>query len=202
MIGAVGPLLPLPRWSDVVVKGVPNPMSPQQARAQVIDAGKEMVRDPDCRASWSRPSSATNHAPTTTRPFQSKLAMQFWMPGASRSHPVDPATVYTALRQTRVAERLGPSFPPVAMQKDGVVAVLDVYNADPPAVAMSAWKCAGNAVTPTTTRRIPSIGAMSPPSCSRNSGRLRGRPTPRNPRRLLMVARSGRPAEVPRSGPG
>lgn len=136
VIGAVGPLVLAAAMVGCGGKGVPNPMSPQQARAQVIDAGKEMVRDLGLQGQLVKTVFSYESCTDNNKgPFRGKLAMQFWMPGASRSHPVDPATVYTALRQHGWQSDSDFHSHSVAMQKDGVVAVLDVYNADPPAAA-------------------------------------------------------------------
>lgn len=116
--------------------GVTDPMSPEQARAQVMDAGKELVRDLGLRGNlvetvFSYESCTDNNK----GPFRGKLLMQFWMPGADRTHAVDPAGVYTLLQQH--GWQSDPDFHShsVAMKKDDVVANVILYSAEPPPVA-------------------------------------------------------------------
>ncbi|OBJ95358.1 hypothetical protein A5638_19780 [Mycolicibacterium fortuitum] len=80
--------------------GVTDPMSPQQARAQVIDAGKELVRDLGLRGNLVETVFSYESCTDDNKgPFRGKLAMVFWMPGADRSTALDLATLVTALKQ-------------------------------------------------------------------------------------------------------
>ncbi|MGV0674749.1 hypothetical protein ABQE62_00980 [Mycolicibacterium fortuitum] len=79
---------------------VTEPMTPQQARAQVIDAGKELVRDLGLRGNLTRTTFTYESCTDDNKgPFRGKLVMVFWMPGAARSAPVDPATLIAPLQQ-------------------------------------------------------------------------------------------------------
>lgn len=79
---------------------VTNPMSPQQARAQVMDVGKGLVRDLGLQGNLVETRFTYESCTDDNKgPFRGKLALVFWMPGADRSHPVDPATLISALQQ-------------------------------------------------------------------------------------------------------
>ncbi|MFV8233392.1 hypothetical protein [Mycolicibacterium fortuitum] len=80
--------------------GVTDPMSPEQARAQVMDAGKELVRDLGLRGNLTRTTFSYESCTDDNKgPFRGKLVMVFWMPGAARTAPVDPATLIAPLQQ-------------------------------------------------------------------------------------------------------
>ncbi|MBS9534208.1 hypothetical protein KIH27_11480 [Mycobacterium sp. M1] len=99
MIGAVG----LPVFAAMLAgcgDAVTNPMTPQQARAQVIDAGKGLVRDLGLQGSLTRTTFTYESCTDNNKgPFRGKLVLVFWMPGADRSSPVAPTTVISALQQ-------------------------------------------------------------------------------------------------------
>ncbi|WP_396908233.1 hypothetical protein [Mycolicibacterium sp.] len=79
---------------------VRDPMSPQQARAQVMDTGKELVRDLGLRGNLTDTTFTYESCTDNNKgPFRGKLVMVFWMPGADRSTPVAAETVIAALQQ-------------------------------------------------------------------------------------------------------
>ncbi|OBA95224.1 hypothetical protein A5668_08400 [Mycolicibacterium fortuitum] len=80
--------------------GVTDPMSPQQARSQVIDAGKELVRDLGLRGNLIETTFTYESCTDDNKgPFRGKLSMVFWMPGADRSTSLAPTTLITPLQQ-------------------------------------------------------------------------------------------------------
>lgn len=100
-----------------------------------MDVGKGLVRDLGLRGNLVR-TRFTYESCTDNNmgPFRGKLALDFWMPGADRSHPVDPATVITALQQH--GWQGDPDFHShgITLTKNDVDAVVNVVAADPPPV--------------------------------------------------------------------
>lgn len=136
-IGAIGPLVLVAVLAGCGGgKTVTDPMTPQQARAQVIDAGKELVQDLGLKGNLVETTFTYESCSDNNRgPFRGKLAMVFWMPGADRSAPVDPATVITALQQHGwQGDTDFHSHSTATLTKDEVDADVDVVKASPPPV--------------------------------------------------------------------
>ncbi len=136
MIAAVGSVVFAAMLTGCGGDRVNDPMSPQQARAQVIDAGKGLVRDLGLQDDLVKTVFSYESCTDDNKgPFRGKLAMLFWMPGASRSHPVAPESVYSALK--KFGWQSDPDFHShsVTMRKGPVAAALNVDDADPPPVA-------------------------------------------------------------------
>ncbi|WP_081289340.1 hypothetical protein [Mycolicibacterium fortuitum] len=115
---------------------VTEPMTPQQARAQVIDAGKELVRDLGLRGNLVRTTFTYESCTDDNKgPFRGKLVMIFWMPGATRSAPVDPATLIAALQQHGwQGDPDSHSHSSATLTKNDVDAYVHVVEAYPPPV--------------------------------------------------------------------
>ncbi|WP_131814459.1 hypothetical protein, partial [Mycolicibacterium fortuitum] len=116
--------------------GVTDPMSPQQARAQVMDAGKELVRDLGLRGNLVETVFSYESCTDDNKgPFRGKLVMVFWMPGAARSAPVDPATLIAALQQHGwQGDADFHSHSSATLTKNDVDAYVHVVEAYPPPV--------------------------------------------------------------------
>jgi hypothetical protein len=75
---------------------VTDPISPQQARAQVVDAARDIVT-----ALHADLTEATFHYETCNDqgepPFRGVVYVSLWMPGIPHDQPVDPHTVISAL---------------------------------------------------------------------------------------------------------
>ncbi|SUA03673.1 putative lipoprotein [Mycolicibacterium fortuitum] len=114
--------------------GVTDPMSPQQARAQVMDAGKELVWDLGLRGNLVETVFSYESCTDDNKgPFRGKLVMVFWMPGAAA--PVDPATLVTALQQHGwQGDPDSHSHSSATLTKNDVDAYVDVVEAYPPPV--------------------------------------------------------------------
>lgn len=75
-------------------------MSPQQSRAQVIDAGKGLVQDLGLRGNLRRTTFTYESCTDDNKgPFRGKLVLVFWMPGADRTAPLDAETIIAVLQQ-------------------------------------------------------------------------------------------------------
>ncbi|MBS9534209.1 hypothetical protein KIH27_11485 [Mycobacterium sp. M1] len=112
---------------------VTNPMTPQQARAQVIDAGKELVQDLGLRGSLVETRFTYESCTDNNKgPYRGKLMLVFWMPEVDRSGPADSATLTTALQQH--GWQGDPDFHAhgVTLEKNHVDAVVHVVKAYPP----------------------------------------------------------------------
>ncbi|EUA07952.1 putative lppJ [Mycobacterium kansasii 732] len=75
---------------------VRHPISPQQAREQVLVAARDLVNSLHAdvtEATFSYESCNDQGEP----PFRGVVDLSFWMPGVSRNGPADPKTVISAL---------------------------------------------------------------------------------------------------------
>ncbi|MGV0674748.1 hypothetical protein ABQE62_00975 [Mycolicibacterium fortuitum] len=115
---------------------VTDPMSPEQARAQVMDAGKELVRDLGLRGNLTRTTFTYESCTDDNKgPFRGKLVMVFWMPGAAQSSPVDSATLIAPLQQHGwQGDADFHSHSSATLTKNDVDADVDVVEAYPPPV--------------------------------------------------------------------
>ncbi|MEV0671242.1 hypothetical protein [Mycobacterium sp. NPDC050441] len=114
---------------------VTDPMTPQQARAQVMDVGKGLVQDLRLQGNLVRTRFTYESCTDNNKgPFRGKVLVVFWMPGADRSAPVDPTTVISALQQH--GWQGDPDFHSHAktLTKNNVDAEVNVVDADPPPV--------------------------------------------------------------------
>ena len=75
---------------------VRHPISPQQARTQVVDASRDIVK-----ALHGEVAEAQFHYESCNdqgaQPFRGVVELSFWMPGVPRNEPADPQTVIKAL---------------------------------------------------------------------------------------------------------
>lgn len=91
-VAAVGIGLVLGGCADVVR----HPISPQQARGQVVDAARDIVNTLHAdvtEATFGYESCNDQGEP----PFRGVVKVMFWMPGMSHNEAVDPQTVVKAL---------------------------------------------------------------------------------------------------------
>ncbi|WP_219858718.1 hypothetical protein [Mycobacterium persicum] len=75
---------------------VRHPLSPQQARAQVVDAASDIINSLHAElteATFSYESCNDQGEP----PFRGVVDLSFWMPGVSHNGPADPKTLISAL---------------------------------------------------------------------------------------------------------
>lgn len=137
VIGAIGPFIAAAVLAGCVGNVVLDPMTPQQARAQVIDAGKELVQDLGLRGNLVETIFTYESCTDNNKgPFRGKLVLVFWMPGADRTTPVDAETVTAALQQH--GWQGDPDFhshSTAALEKNNVKANVDVVTTAPPPVA-------------------------------------------------------------------
>ncbi|KZS83474.1 hypothetical protein B4U45_14110 [Mycobacterium persicum] len=73
-----------------------HPLSPQQARAQVVDAASDIINSLHAElteATFSYESCNDQGEP----PFRGVVDLSFWMPGVSHNGPADPKTLISAL---------------------------------------------------------------------------------------------------------
>lgn len=135
-IGAIGLLMLVAVVAGCGGETVTDPMTPQQARAQVMDIGKGLVRDLRLQGNLVETTFTYESCTDNNKgPFRGKLAMVFWMPGADRTAPVDPATIITALQQH--GWQGDPDFhshSTATLTKNDVDADVDVVKANPPPV--------------------------------------------------------------------
>lgn len=117
-------------------EAVIDPMTPQQARAQVMDVGKGLVRDLGLQGHLARTTFTYESCTDNNKgPFKGKLVLVFWVPGADRSSPADPEAVIAALQQH--GWQGNPDFhshSTTTLKKNDVDADINVVDADPPPV--------------------------------------------------------------------
>jgi hypothetical protein len=78
--------------------GVSNPISPQDARRQVVDASRQVVTD--LRAEVAKAKFGYDSCNDQgDAPFRGHGNLILWMPGADRASEVSPDTVLNSLRQ-------------------------------------------------------------------------------------------------------
>ncbi len=113
---------------------VKDPMTPQQARAQVMDAGTELVRELGLRGNLVETTFSYQSCSDNNKgPFRGQLVLVFWMPGAARSAPVESAPLVAALQQHGWQGDPGfHSHSTATLTKDNVKAVVSVAPANPP----------------------------------------------------------------------
>jgi hypothetical protein len=114
--------------------GVSNPISPQAARKEVVDAAHEVMRslklqDKDLLQAQFRYEACSDDG---KGPFRGKVSLSFWIPGdTDRSHRADPALVLGPLRQQGWgADSDFHSHDSGALKKNGVV--LSTFMTVPP----------------------------------------------------------------------
>jgi hypothetical protein len=84
--------LTLAGCGDIVL----DPISPQQARAEVVDAARDIVTTLHADVVWARFSYESCNDQGEP-PFRGEAKVSFWMPGISHDQPVNPQTVIKAL---------------------------------------------------------------------------------------------------------
>ena len=96
-----------------------NPISPQEARRQVIDASRQVVTDLDAEVANATfiYDSCNDYGKS---PFRGHVSMGLWMPGADRSREVTSESVLSRLRER--GWRTDPDFHSHAatFKRDGV----------------------------------------------------------------------------------
>lgn len=75
---------------------VRHPMSPQQARSQVVDAARDMVNALHAEVTEARFSYESCNDQGEP-PFRGVVKLSFWMPGVPHSEPANPQKVIQAL---------------------------------------------------------------------------------------------------------
>lgn len=87
-------LLALAGCTDIVL----NPMSPQDARRQVMDVSRQVIADlgADVADASFGYDSCNDYGKA---PFRGQTSLGLWMPGADRSREVSPESVIDRLRQ-------------------------------------------------------------------------------------------------------
>lgn len=108
-------LLAVTGCSDFVL----NPISPQEARRQVIDVSRQVVTDLGAEVAEAKfgYDSCNDYGKA---PFRGHVSMALWMPGADRSREVTPESVLSRLRER--GWRTDPDFHSHAatFKRDGV----------------------------------------------------------------------------------
>lgn len=112
---------------------VAHPLSPQQAKDQVIDSARGIVRDLGLTSDDLLEATFTYQSCSDDNrgPFRGQVFLAFWIPGADRSRPADAPLVTAPLQQHGWAGDPDFHTHSTALKKGAVGLTVDMTSAPP-----------------------------------------------------------------------
>ncbi len=116
-------------------EAVSHPMPPLQARAQVVDAARDIIT-----ALHGEVTEATFSYESCNdqgdAPFRGVVNLSFWMPGVAHNQPADPQTVINGLAADGWSTDSDFKSHGQTLKKNGVNIILSIAPQPPPAITL------------------------------------------------------------------